>query len=393
MKHIPNPRELELIQNIATRSKTEFAIVRLTDTMMKKSIIDAHGYLRKILREENIVNYDTLSQGPKYKIVKEAVLLSQSETAVKASFYRPLTKKGDPRFWVYNLNKFMSSGQLMFITVFESNIVIIPLIESLFSSNFILDYFKSTEIDPHFESLVNRLKEVIYDNVIESISPYKSNPKDVGETLENALGIAANSSKNADWNDEIEIKSKRNGKSNKSTLFSMVPDWDISAIPSSKDMILTYGYPSNKYPEFMDLFVTVSNKTNNQGLSLYVDEDNERVVQLYSDGKKVIETCFWPFEDLRKRLLQKHPKTIWASATEIITADKIHFKYERVEYTEKPIFSQFLLLIENGLITYDWRGRVKSDGKGYKDKGHCFRISPKNRHLLFGETKIIWPEE
>ncbi len=392
MKHIPNSKELELIQKIVAHSKTEFAVIRLTDTMMDKSIIDAHGYLRKILREENIVNYDILPQGPKHKILKEATFLTDSEKTVKVSFYRPVTKNGDPRFWVYNLNKFMRSGQLVFLTVFNDNLVIIPLVKSKFSSSLILDYFKSAESDPHFDSLINRLKEVVYDNMIESISPYKNNPKDVGETLENALGIAANSSKNADWNDEIEIKSKRDGKSNKNTLFSMVPDWDISNVPSSKDMILSYGYPSNKYPEFVDLFVTVSNKTNNQGLSLYVDEENERVVQFYSDGKRTIETCFWPFEALRKRLLQKHPRTIWASASENICDDKIYFKYERIEYTEKPIFSQFLLLIEKGIVTYDWRGRVKPNGKGYKDKGHCFRISPKKRHLLFGETKVIWPE-
>lgn len=393
MLHIPTKEELELIQTINSQLKSEFSIIRLTDTMMSKSIIDAHNYLRKIFREENIVNYDKLPQGPKNKIIKKGILLTDSENIVKISFYRPLTKNGDPRFWVYGLKNFMKSNQLMFITVHDETIFIIPLVKSLFSSNFILDYLKHNASNDDFISLVAKLKKVIYNNTIESVSPYKNSPKDVGETLETALGIPANSSKYADWNDAIEIKSKRKGKSNKNTLFSMVPDWDISNVPSSREMILTYGYESNKHPGFIDLFVTVNNKKNNQGLSLSVDEDNERVVQLYDSGTEIIETCYWSFEKLKKRLFEKHPKTIWASAEEIIKNGKIHFRYDHIEYTEKPIFSQFLLLIENGIVTYDWRGRVMPDGKGYKDKGHCFRISASNRHLLFGDNLVLWSEK
>ncbi|WBX81505.1 MvaI/BcnI family restriction endonuclease [Virgibacillus salarius] len=94
-------------------------------------------------------------------------------------------------------------------------------------------------------------------------------------------------------------------------------------------------------------------------------------------------------EDIKKRLYNKHPETVWIIAEEKVIDGKIHFHYKEASYTRAPIFSSFLLLISQGKVTYDWRGRIRNDGTGYKDKGHCFRILPKYRHLLFTELEKI----
>jgi len=96
--------------------------------------------------------------------------------------------------------------------------------------------------------------------------------------------------------------------------------------------------------------------------------------------------CLWTHKILRERLYEKHPNTIWVKADEKVINGEIHFKYKNeMQFTSNPIFSQFLTLIDTSIIVFDWRGKVKSDGTGYDDHGHGFRIAPKNRGLLFSE--------
>lgn len=100
-------------------------------------------------------------------------------------------------------------------------------------------------------------------------------------------------------------------------------------------------------------------------------------------------TCAWELDKIKNRLFSKHPETVWIVGREKIINGEIHFIFDKAEYTRSPIFSTFLLLISQDKVTYDWRGRVKVDGTGYKDKGHYFRLNPKNRNMLFGEIETI----
>jgi len=137
-------------------------------------------------------------------------------------------------------------------------------------------------------------------------------------------------------------------------------------------------------------FVTVSSKPNNQGLFLEVDEEQNLLFQYYvnSHGQKK-ETAVWRLDEIEERLKKKHPETVWVVAEVSLIGEQIHFHYNKAVYTRSPIFSSFLMLISKGAITYDWRGRVKMDGTGYRDRGHCFRISPRFREFLFNESEII----
>jgi hypothetical protein len=387
MLFIPNQAEDKMITEIVKRAKTEYTLIRLTGTMLKKSIIDASETFRVMLKDTNIVDYYQLRPGID-KLMLTGTMLTTSEKDCLVSIYRPLTKKGDPRFCIYGLKSMLQEDDMVLVTIFNGRLVVIPLVKDLFSTSVLDGYFKYD--DSVKEELVAKLHAIIDAGAIESVSPYQSNPKDVGDTLEKALGILPNSDKHADYLGKIEIKSKRTGTKTKDTLFSMIPNWSNSNIGSSPEMILTYGYESRKYEDFMDLFVTVNDKPNNQGLFLEVDESRGVLVQKHQsvDGT-IIETCVWNLEDLKKRLYEKHPATIWVEAKEIKIDGKIHFKYQSFEYTSNPIFSSFLLLIAKGAVTYDWRGRVRIDRSGYKDKGHCFRVSPKNRDFIFGETEKL----
>ena len=385
MQFIPNGIEEELINKITKRVRTEFALIRLTETMLDKSTIDASAPFRNL----GIVDYSSLRQGEEHKKIVEAIMLTKTIQECLVSLYRPKTKKGDPRFCIYGLKKVVRAGEMIYITVYNGQLVIIPLIVGILSEG-ILDTFFNHEDNEIKAELVELLKKLKSKGPVLSVSPDKSNPKDVGDTLERELGMLPNVSILADFKGLIELKAKREGVNTRDTLFSMAPNWDISKIKSSGKMMITYGYPSKRHTGFIDLYVTVQNEPNNQGLYLEVDDDNGLLHQKYKDENgHIVDTCSWFQQEIKKRLYDKHPETIWLIAEEVVVEGKIHFYFKTAEYTKRPIFSSFLPLVSKGIVTYDWRGRVKPDETGYKDKGHCFRIYPKYRSLLFGETSKI----
>ena len=390
MLFIPNQYEETMMQEIIDRSRSEYALIRLTETMLNKSIIDASGQFRSVIKINNIMDYSLMFSGGE-KLYMNGLLLTKHVEEIKISFYRPMTKNGDPRFWIYGLKNILRPNDMIYISTFDGKLVVIPLVDKYFSTDTLDQVFKNEGIRIRkelFELLINLKNR----GDILSVSPLKSNPKDVGETFEQELGISPNTRILADYKNKIELKAKRDGSGTMDTLFSMVPDWNNSNIKKSSEMLLTYGYPSNKpqYKGYIDLYVTVNNKANNQGLYLEVDDNNNLLHQMHTDrDTKVVSTCVWNFNDIKTRLYEKHPETVWVIAKEIRKNGLIYFIYDNVEFTQRPIFSSFILQISKGIVTYDWRGRVRTDGTGYKDKGHCFRIFPKHRNTIFGNNRTI----
>lgn len=391
---LPKDNEKELIKKIQKYIRNSHHLIRLTFTMLDKSTIDASKPICKMLYDNNIFNYDTAVDGDKnYKDV--IVLNNDGHDLVKTSFYRPKAKphkKGDPRFWPRGFKKSVEQDTLIYITTFENTAVIIPLTQSVCTDSYLESVFGpiASNVDI-VQELVNKIK-VFSGRWEKSCSPSKKSPKDVGDTLELLLGLDINNRGGADYKNIVELKAKRSGSKTADTLFSQVPDWDLSPIKSVRDMMLTYGYPSKheKRQGYKDLFVTVSNTPNPQGLFLEVDHDAEQVVQYHVvDSKKEI-TAIWLFEKLQARLIEKHPNTAWVIADEMLIDGEYHFNYNKLELTRNPIFTQFLSLIEQGIVRYDWRGGHEIDGKGRADKGHAFRLrSPKFRDELFGESENV----
>lgn len=386
---LPNEEEQCKIQLIQRYCRNEFTLIRMTGTMLEKSIVDASEPLRVILKDNEIVNFMNILQGPENKLfIDSKVFLNSNVVNMKTSYYRPNTKSGDPRLWIYGLKKHIPKGTLLYFTTFQGSLIVIPLIHNDYLETLLSQFFGNNDDSLILEELMRRLS-TITNKWIKSVSPYKKSPKDVGETLEYSLGISPNSIAHADFKGAIELKCKRASAGNLDTLFSMVPNWEISALKSSADIILKYGYPSKKYIDFYDLYVTVNNIPNNQGLYLIADDDEQTIYQRSQLGGVINEVCSWKYKDVKRKLLEKHPKTAWLVADETVINGEIYFNYNKIQLTQRPIFSQFVSLINQGIVTYDWRGRVRTDGTGYKDKGHCYRIAPRNRALLFGETSDI----
>ena len=104
----------------------------------------------------------------------------------------------------------------------------------------------------------------------------------VGYTLETLLGIPANSSKAPDFRG-IEIKSarQRSQRSGRTTVFSQVPNWSLSRLKGSKDLLYTRGKYSEKKARLQLFHELSAIKANSYDLRLDVDHTSSQLHQIY----------------------------------------------------------------------------------------------------------------
>ena len=344
---IPTPDETEIINALHQSLQSEFALIRMTFTMLEKSIIDASESIRFILSEAKIVDFSEINQGE--QVLADAVVLTaEGYKESKVSYYRPKTKSGDPRFCIYGFKKLVEEGTLVFFTIKQGKLLVVPVMPFSIRKEKILEKKKYSEkleddIDQfseehisNFETLRRSVSEIKTRGWIKSVQPHRLSPKDVGLTLEHALGISANVDRGADFLGEIEIKSR--AAKSKSTLFSKVPNWKLSALKSICDIILKYGYVSTVHPIFIDLYVTVSNNPNRQGLFLVPDFCEGHLLQNYIREEEISDVCLWEFTTLKKALWHKHPATLWVDAEKKEMDGENYFRYTGASFTKRPVF-------------------------------------------------------
>lgn len=368
-----------------TKNQVSLTLIEPTETGLKKSIMDATGSVRSFLKENQIHDYDLQGQGPENKIQINAIIYEDFKvTNSTASLYRPQTKKGDPRIWFSGLTKVANPNDIVAIIYFADSFHIFNLtqlnVEALLNSN-ILNPLKeliseisgkATEIA--FE-LLAMLRKVASSGPIKSMVAADTS---VGRTLETALGIDINSSKQPDYKG-IELKSFRSSRTNRKNLFAQVPDWTLSKFKSSAEILDAFGY---KRGDDFKLYCTVSAITrNSQGLALKLDSDIKQLIE-NSDKTEIGDFVVWPLNTLHNRLLEKHKETFWVEATSTYIDGIEYFQYSMVEHTKKPITSQFDILIDQGIITLDHLIKRDSDGR-VVEKGPLFKIKPKGIDLLF----------
>lgn len=398
MLHAPTDQEIDLIHRIQEYSRSDFIVLRLTKTMLKKSTLDANQGIVRLFREQGLFDYSTAIDGEIYK-VKCDILTRSGVLNTVCSCYRPKAKPhkpGDPRFLPYALKKACGEGDLIYAEIKDSTLVVIPVLESIITTE-ILQYYFGEQESPH-AAQVEKIKAIISsikDVWIESVSKKKKNDKDVGETLEKYLGIDSNSSKKADIDGVLELKSKRKKSQTDYTLFCKVPIPSLTPLKKVKNIILEHGYQSRspKRPEYTSLYVTVNSKPNNRGFYHKVDRNKEQLAQyrVMGSGEDIL-VGVWTFDVLKKSLYDKHPATAWVKAEETKIDGTIHFKYNELEITEQPIFEKFLIGLETDRVIFNWRGeQPPKDGEGSViDYGHAFRLNSNTAtSFLFGKSETI----
>lgn len=370
---------------LLTKNQVSLALIQPTETGLKKSIMDATGSVRNFLNLNNIHDYDIQGQGPESKVQIDTKIYEDFQTINStASLYRPQTKKGDPRIWFSGLTKVANPNDIIALIFYSESFHVFNLtqlnVESLLSSN-LMNPLKElvSEINGKADEIAIELLTMLRN--VASSGPIPSTvaaDTSVGRTLETALGIEINSSKQPDYKG-IELKSFRSSKTNRKNLFAQVPDWSLSKFKSSAEILNAFGYQRE---DDFKLYCTVSAITrNSQGLSLKLDTDIKQLIE-NSDIPEIGDFVVWTLDTLHNRLKEKHKETFWVEADSIYIDGREHFQYSFVEHTKKPITSQFDILVDQGIITLDHLIKRNSKGK-VVEKGPIFKIRPKGIDLLF----------
>lgn len=402
MQFIPYDDELEIINSIHKYNSNDYTIIRLTQTMLNKSIIDANGFLRTLLLDNDVLDFENLT-GKVY--LKANLILDDQKHEVKVSFYKA-NKRGDERFWIYGLGNFVRSSQinvndLIYITVNnQKELTLFNVTHSIPQNSIVIELFGQDKIEGSLNRLIPQIKDIArqgYHSNSKGVG--KIAPKDAGDTLESLLGIKTNNSQEADFEGIIELKSK--SAKTLDTLFTLRPDFEGTPVAEFElndrsrvsAFARLYGYDSDKHKGYKSLYITIGseeNPQNNQGFYLEVN-DRDNVVELRKqENKQSILAAFWTFKALEEELHKKHPATLWVKVKSKMEGGVGQFKYVEAELTRSPQFMTFLSLIKSGAITYDWRGYTTPSGKyAGKNHGNAWRIKNKQRNLLFGSSEVI----
>lgn len=414
MDFIPYKDEAERISMIHKYNDEDYALIRMTPTMIEKNNLDANGILRDLLHKHNLVDYENLEHGAKNGISLKTVFINeQHPEPILLKFYRVNNSRGDRRFSIELLkqrmrDKEINEGDLIYISVFIAldgfpQLFVVNLTHNYPSEQTLLNSIGMDTVAKVFTDLKPKLQAILNGDYFDnSKGAGKIAPKDVGDTLEQLLGIETNNRRDADYQGLIEIKAK--GKSNTlDTLFTLRPHFDGTKIaeaePNDRSRVSAftrmYGYASNTHPDCNAIYCTIGIEAapqNNQGFFLHVDDEANVIYLMHRDAatETVEKTAFWTFDELRQQLLAKHPATLWIKAESRSKADIVQFKYTEIEFSRSPQFITFISLIKAGKVTYDWRGYTSKSGKySGKNHGNAWRIKPAYKEELFDSIETI----
>lgn len=376
----------------------EFATIQITETGLKKSILDATAPVRAYLKENYIHNYEHQPQGQEHKRLIDTVIFTEfTSYQTKTSLYRPVTKKGDPRMWISKVKdvEFLRADDIFALIAHKNNLYAVNL------SNTDIPQICALSNDTPLKDLIFAISKINSSTSAELLSLIRDNmcvwtPSElladtgIGRTVESLLGIKMNADKTPDYKG-IELKSHREAAKVRNTLFTQAPDWSISRLKSGRAIVEEYGYYRDGY-DHKSLHVTLSaNKPNAQGLGLMLlpqrgilEADEFSSIPL-EDGSyvKVEDVAVWQIMKLHERLLTKHKETFWIDVDTKEENGVEYFRCTEILHTKNPIPAQFDVLLDQGQITVDF---LLCRGKG--GDTYSFKIKSKARELLFPESDI-----
>ena len=379
--------------NLTALNEANFpsTLLFVTATGLKKGILDATDPMREMFRANGIHDYADQSQGPAGKrILKSFILDNAGCHEAQLSLYRPITKNGDPRMWFYGLSEYAVADDVLAVFIWKGAPHAINLTKtslaatkgtSIALTNFFAPFWaRAVSVA---EELLARLRDISAAGLIRATC---TGSTAVGRSIETALGIHINSNRLPDYKG-IEIKSGRSSltkQATRATLFACVPDWTLSNLKSSAEILNRYGYERG---DVFKLYCTVSaRRANPQGLQLTVDSA-QRWLREISVKAPAAEVAIWKLTRLEERLSEKHRETFWVTAQVERIRGREYFRLQSVTHTRNPNLPQMERMLGDGTITLDHLIKRQPSGKT-SEKGPLFKIEPKRiRELFLGEPK------
>lgn len=385
--HRPTEAEQEQIAYLLERFRFEFVSVRLTDTMLDKSIIDARGPLQTLLRRTGLVDYASIGQGQDHKLAFRlpAVIRGVLQPRL-TTFYRPLSKKGDPRVWVERLAAEADGGSLLLFAFSDDRVFVVVLdspIERI--ADAVAEVIPQRfEERGELERSVGFLMERLAGIEGQWVRTMRAGPTGVGFTLESLLDIAANASPLADLGD-VELKAyrrgARSGPGKLISLFAKTPEW-VRGIDRNT-IVHEYGYVDSETGR-KQLYCTITSKPNTLGWRLVIEPDLERVALLVNSER----VATYSLRVLEKRLLEKHPATLFIQVSTRGAGPEEEFKYEDVVLCRQPSLANFMDLIADDAVGLDLTLSVRPDGST-RDHGFLWRIRESRLADLYAYRRAL----
>lgn len=382
-----------------TQRGIEVGLLVPTVTGMGKGIMDATANVRDFLRTSGLHDYDRQPQGQAHKKkIPTRIVTSSGIVGTTTSMYRPPTKMGDPRIWIYGLPQHAEAGNLLvlvaigadeLLVINASNAGLIPGVGPPANARLRIRDGVGVDLDALLAPLIASANQTASEllALLRAIAgkwhrgvPGVRRDTEVGRLLEELLGIKANSSRAPDYKG-IEIKAGRSRSTTRQTLFAKVPDWSTSHLKSSAAVLDAFGYERGiRYSK--QLRCTVSAKgPNTQSLFLIVPPGGEQLVEA-STNPRFPSVVAWQMRDLKNALQQKHPETFWVTANSRRDEGSEEFRYEHVLHTKKPMANVLPTLLETGVITVDHLITRSTEGR-VKEQGPLFKIWRRDMDLLF----------
>lgn len=386
----------------------DVGLVVPTETGMGKSIMDATGNVRDFLKSSGIHDFDTQPQGTEHKrLIPTRLVTSAGIVGTTTSLYRPATKQGDPRLWIYGLGQHAQARNVLvliavgsdeLLVINASNAGLVPgvspragdRVRICDASNIDLDQLLVpllAQSQPIAEELLGMIRDIA--NVWHRGIQGSRRDTEVGRLLEQLLGIQSNSSRQPDYKG-IEIKAGRKGGKNRQTLFAKVPSWSISHLKSSAAILDAFGYEraTDKYSRQLRCTVTTRGP-NSQGLFLALNGDQSLLLE-NSQRADLPNVVTWQVHELKHALANKHPETFWVTAASRRLDGREEFRYEHVLHTRKPMVNALPALLESGVVTLDHL--ITRDLKGkVSEQGPLFKMWRRDMDLLFppGDLHVL----
>lgn len=372
MLHGPNEKEQEIIDDLLERFRFTFVPVRLTKTMLEKSIIDARDPIKDLLIRAGIVDFRTLGQGADQKVEIPVQLVTSTEESTRAmTLYRPHTKAGDPRVWISKLARDAKPGQLLLFILADGRLCALLLDGTSEDLAPRVAHFAPSRFEERgeIERTVATLRGQISRLAGSWVPSLRKGPTGVGYTLETMLGIRANNSPTADIGG-VELKAFRRergrGPDKLVSLFSKTPQWLGDWRP--RDVVRRFGY-YDVAEDRQQLYCTIATVRNTLGFKLAIETDASRVNLMH----KADELGFYRFTVLESRLLQKHRATLFVRASSRLVGTQEELRFEEVTLCRDASFSNFLDLASADTVSLDFTMHLKPSG-AVRDHGYLWRI-------------------
>ena len=230
-----------------------------------------------------------------------------------------------------------------------------------------------------YDEVLQDLKELSLRGHVKAVG---SGANSVGKTSQQALGISHTTNAKNQYKG-FTITSTTLKAGSRTNLFALVPDWKISLITSSTELVEKYGTEDKSGKYIRKLFCTVkAQDPNSFGLFLSINRAEQEISEVHSTNGTETILCRWNTDKIIHKL-QSLDKSVIITASQHKKADGMYYHYQVAEFLSKPTFDKFLRQIEFGSITLDHLISKRHGNKTAREQGPLFKIAKHARMELY----------